>query len=124
MTEDKYASKRFDIQPEEAIDVGVLEAIPFEYPGSATEATYETEEFTAVCPWTGLPDFARLVITYEPDKKLVDEIFKAAKQHNRVLTEEELEELVKFHSYEKEDSPVDTVSQWNEQISSKDKADR
>ena len=59
----------------------------------------------------------------EPDKKLVDEIFKAAKQHNRVLTEEELEELVKFHSYEHGESPVDTISQWDEQISSKKKAD-
>ncbi len=52
----------------------------------------------------------------EPDKKLVDEIFKAAKQHNRVLTEEELEELVKFRSFEKDDAPLDTLDKWNEQI--------
>ncbi len=58
----------------------------------------------------------------EPDKKLVDEIFKAAKQHNRVLTEEELEELVKFHSYERDEPPVDTISQWDQQIASKDKS--
>ncbi|MFQ5454421.1 MAG: 2-isopropylmalate synthase, partial [Candidatus Zixiibacteriota bacterium] len=37
----------------------------------------------------------------EPDKQLVDEIFKAAKQHNRVLTDEEVEELIKFKEYEK-----------------------
>ncbi len=60
--QDKYAAKRFDIQPVDAIDVAVLEAIPFAYPGSGTEVVYETDEFTAVCPWTGLPDFARLVI--------------------------------------------------------------
>ncbi len=53
---DKYASRRFDIQKEEAIDLAVLEAVPFDYPGSATEIVYETEEFTFVCPWTGLPD--------------------------------------------------------------------
>lgn len=58
----------------------------------------------------------------EPDKKLVDEIFKAAKQHNRVLTQEELEELVKFHSYERDEPPVDTISQWDQQIASKDKS--
>ncbi len=58
----------------------------------------------------------------EPDKKLVDEIFKAAKQHNRVLTEEELEELVKFHSYERGESPVDTISQWDQRIASKGKS--
>ncbi|HEY41308.1 MAG TPA: NADPH-dependent 7-cyano-7-deazaguanine reductase QueF [Dehalococcoidia bacterium] len=72
MTEDKYASRRFDIQPEDVIDVAVLEAIPFEYPGSETEVVYETEEFTAVCPWTGLPDFGTLTITYVPQDKLVE----------------------------------------------------
>ena len=69
---DKYTSKRFDIQPEDTIDVTVLEAIPFDYPGSATEVVYETEEFTAVCPWTGLPDFGRLTITYVPQDSLVE----------------------------------------------------
>jgi 7-cyano-7-deazaguanine reductase len=72
MIMDKYASRRFDIQKEEAIDVTVLEAIPFDYPGSATEVAYETDEFTSVCPWTGLPDFARLIIRYVPDRSLVE----------------------------------------------------
>ncbi len=72
MTEDKYASRRFDIQQEDAIDVAVLEVVPFDYPGSATEVVYETEEFTSVCPWTGLPDFARLVIRYLPHYSLVE----------------------------------------------------
>jgi len=72
MVEDKYASRRFDIQQEDAIDVAVLEAIPFGYPDSATEVVYETEEFTFVCPWTGLPDFARLVIRYLPHRSLVE----------------------------------------------------
>ena len=72
MTVDKYGSKRFDIHQEDDIDVAVLEAIPFDYAGSATEVVYETDEFTAVCPWTGLPDFARLVIIYLPDKSLVE----------------------------------------------------
>jgi len=33
---------------------------------------YDTEEFTFVCPWTGLPDFARLVIRYIPARSLVE----------------------------------------------------
>jgi len=69
---DKYASRRFDIQKEDTIDFAVLETIPFDYPDSATEVVYETEEFTCVCPWTGLPDFARLVIRYVPDRSLVE----------------------------------------------------
>ena len=72
MVEDKYASRRFDTQGEDVIDVAVLETIPFNYPDSATEVVYETEEFTCVCPWTGLPDFARLVIRYTPSNALVE----------------------------------------------------
>ena len=72
MAIDKYTSRRFDIQSEEAIDLAVLEAVPFDYAGSATEIVYETEEFTFVCPWTGLPDFARLVIRYVPHHSLVE----------------------------------------------------
>ena len=69
---DKYALRRFDTQKQDAIDFDVLEAIPFDYPGSATEVTYETDEFTLVCPWTGLPDFAHLVVRYVPDRHLVE----------------------------------------------------
>ena len=69
---DKYDSRRFDIQKEEAIDLTVLETVTFDYPDSATEVVYDTEEFTFVCPWTGLPDFARLVIRYIPDRSLVE----------------------------------------------------
>jgi len=72
VTADKYASRHFDIQPEEAIDQAVLEATPFDYPDSATEVVYETDEFTFVCPWTGLPDFGRLVIRYIPCHSLVE----------------------------------------------------
>ena len=69
---DKYDLRRFDTQKEDAIDSEVLEAIPFDYPDSATEVVYETAEFTSVCPWTGLPDFAHLVIRYLPERRLVE----------------------------------------------------
>jgi len=69
---DKYASRRFDIHKEKNIDVDVLEVIPFDYPESGTEVVYETDEFTSVCPWTGLPDFACLTIRYIPNKLLVE----------------------------------------------------
>jgi 7-cyano-7-deazaguanine reductase len=72
MEKDKYSEKRFDIQKEDDIDVVVLEKIPFDYAGSATEVVYETEEFTCVCPWTGLPDFGKLTIRYIPNKSLIE----------------------------------------------------
>jgi 7-cyano-7-deazaguanine reductase len=43
-----------------------LLTFPYEYPSSDTEVSIDTDEFTAVCPWTGLPDFGTLVITYAP----------------------------------------------------------
>jgi len=72
LKKDKYAEKRFDICGEESIDVDVLESIPFDYPGSDTDVTYETDEFTCVCPWTGLPDFGTISITYLPKDKLIE----------------------------------------------------
>ncbi|UCC16649.1 MAG: NADPH-dependent 7-cyano-7-deazaguanine reductase QueF [Dehalococcoidales bacterium] len=72
MAEDKYAGKRFDIKDETAIDTDILETIPFEYPESETEVVYETEEFTCVCPWTGLPDFGKITINYIPDESLIE----------------------------------------------------
>ena len=72
MEDAKYQSRRFDVDSEDAIDTAVLEAIDFGYPGSHTEVVYETDEFTCVCPWTGLPDFAYLTIRYVPDKALVE----------------------------------------------------
>jgi len=54
----------------EHIDVAVLET--FDYDGPEQEITTETGEFTAVCPYSGLPDFARLTITYVPGKKCVE----------------------------------------------------
>ncbi|MBI4307386.1 MAG: NADPH-dependent 7-cyano-7-deazaguanine reductase QueF [Chloroflexi bacterium] len=69
---DKYATRRYDVADASAIDAAALERLPFEHPGSATTVSYETEEFTSVCPWTGLPDFARVVITYQPRRWLVE----------------------------------------------------
>ncbi len=72
MLTDKYSGRRFDVEGTAAIDSEVMETLPFEYPATATEVVYETEEFTSVCPWSGLPDFGRVVITYRPRERLVE----------------------------------------------------
>ena len=54
----------------EAIDVAVLETFPYEGPDQ--EIVTETREFSAVCPYSGLPDFARLRITYVPSNCCVE----------------------------------------------------
>jgi len=68
----KYDNIRFDIQDESAIRTDLLETIPYEYPGKDTEVVIPTSEFTTVCPWSGLPDFADLTITFIPDKYLIE----------------------------------------------------
>lgn len=42
------------------------------YPDRDYEIRMETAEFTCVCPKTGLPDFAELVLTYVPDKLCIE----------------------------------------------------
>ncbi|NOT06778.1 MAG: NADPH-dependent 7-cyano-7-deazaguanine reductase QueF [Gemmatimonadales bacterium] len=54
----------------EHIDVAALET--FGYEGPEQEIVTETNEFSAVCPYSGLPDFARLTIRYRPGKKCVE----------------------------------------------------
>lgn len=54
----------------EAIDASLLET--FEYDGPEQEIVTETPEFSAVCPYSGLPDYATLRIAYVPGKKCVE----------------------------------------------------
>ena len=54
----------------EHIDVAVLET--FDYDGPIQEIVTETSEFSAVCPYSGLPDFAKLTIRYVPTAKCVE----------------------------------------------------
>lgn len=63
---------KLDIQGPEEIKPEVLETFEYEYPGKEIELDISTEEFTCLCPWSGLPDFARLSIRYVPDKKCIE----------------------------------------------------
>jgi 7-cyano-7-deazaguanine reductase len=50
----------------------VLERAPNPHPGALYLARFTAPEFTALCPVTGQPDFAHLVIDYAPDAWLVE----------------------------------------------------
>jgi 7-cyano-7-deazaguanine reductase len=54
----------------EAIEAAVLETFPYE--GPEQEIVSETREFSAVCPYSGLPDFATLTIRYVPSDRCVE----------------------------------------------------
>lgn len=72
----KAQDKTLPFKGPEAIDAGCLECFDYEYatadasaaksPASDIEIVTTTDEFTSVCPFSGLPDFARVTITYTP----------------------------------------------------------
>lgn len=56
----------------EEIDAQCLLAFNYDYPDQPAQISIETEEFTALCPWTGLPDFGILKIIYTPSLKCIE----------------------------------------------------
>ena len=56
----------------ESPDRAVLDRVPNPHADTAYAARFAVPEFTALCPVTGQPDFAHLVIDYVPDRWLVE----------------------------------------------------
>ena len=56
----------------ESPDVAVLDAVPNPHPGSDYLIRFTCPEFTSLCPVTGQPDFAHIVIDYAPDLSIVE----------------------------------------------------
>lgn len=54
------------------LDLGKIESVRFPYGGSATHITIESEEYTSICPKTGMPDFGKITVHYLPDGKIVE----------------------------------------------------
>ena len=64
--------KTFDMESEAKITPECLIAFDYEYSGQDSEVIIDTDEFTAVCPWTALPDFGTLIVKYVPDKTCIE----------------------------------------------------
>ncbi|MEO0882838.1 MAG: preQ(1) synthase [Pseudomonadota bacterium] len=58
-------------QPQSPEDA-VLERVPNPHPGTLYLSRFTAPEFTSICPVTGQPDFAHLVIDYAPKDWLVE----------------------------------------------------
>ena len=63
---------QFDFKGQEHIREEFLEVFAFKSPDQYIKT--ETSEFVAVCPFSGLPDVARLLIEYHPDGGLCIEL--------------------------------------------------
>ena len=53
-------------------EAAVLDYVPNPRPGSTYMVRFAAPEFTSLCPVTGQPDFAHLVIDYVPGEWLVE----------------------------------------------------
>jgi 7-cyano-7-deazaguanine reductase len=61
----KAEGRMFSYKGVEEIRPEYLETFPF--PGRDQYIKTETREFVAVCPFSGLPDFAHLIVEYYPE---------------------------------------------------------
>ncbi len=67
----KLRDMRFDTQGPEVIARDVLVTLPYTH-DRRTEIVIDTDEFSAVCPWSGLPDFATLTLRYLPGDRYLE----------------------------------------------------
>jgi len=61
---------RIPFEGPEKIRADLLETFPYE--GPRQRIVYETHEFSAVCPFSGLPDIAYVKVEYVPAAKIVE----------------------------------------------------
>lgn len=64
-----YEGRQDDIREWKTPEIETFRNI---YPDRDYEVRMTTDEFTCVCPKTGLPDFASLTLTYVPDKECLE----------------------------------------------------
>lgn len=50
----------------------VLETFPNKHPDNEYLVTFHCPEFTSLCPKTGQPDFAKIIISYIPRERMVE----------------------------------------------------
>ena len=62
----------FEFQSEEAITPDVLETFPYEYPEREALVEIDTDEWSCVCPFSGLPDFGTLTVRYLPTESCIE----------------------------------------------------
>jgi 7-cyano-7-deazaguanine reductase len=85
------------------IDASIVQTIPYKYPQRKINVELTTEEFTCLCPFSDLPDFARLTVNYIPRKKLIELksfkyylcAYRNVKTYNEHAANKILEDLVK-----------------------------
>ena len=74
----KASGLKIPCDPPDRINPALLETFPYALPAlklnktPPQSITYTTKEFSAVCPFSGLPDIATVTIEYTPNQKIVE----------------------------------------------------
>jgi len=64
--------RRFPFDGVDKVDPGLLETFPYEFPDREAEVVIATDEWTCVCPFSGLPDFGTLTVSYVPQRRCIE----------------------------------------------------
>ncbi|NOZ79931.1 MAG: NADPH-dependent 7-cyano-7-deazaguanine reductase QueF [Acidobacteria bacterium] len=64
--------KTYPFDDPSVVDPSVLETFPYEYAGRDAVVEISTDEFTAVCPYSGLPDYGSLRVRYIPAERVIE----------------------------------------------------
>lgn len=85
------------------IDASILQVIAYHYPKNKIDVRLSFQEFSCICPFSGLPDFASLEIRYTPYEKLIElkslkyylYAFRNVKIYNEHVANKVMEDLKK-----------------------------
>ena len=64
--------RRFPFDGEESVTRNVLETFPYEYPSRDALVEIDSDEWSCVCPFSGLPDFGTLTVSYVPSDACIE----------------------------------------------------
>ncbi len=64
--------RQFPFDGVDALTPEVLETFPYEYSGRDAMVEISTDEWTCVCPFSGLPDFGTLTVRYLPSDGCIE----------------------------------------------------
>lgn len=73
MVKPKKMNPGYKIESPDTVKSDILEPMDYKYRQKRDiDIEIEQPEFTSVCPMTGLPDFGCIIISYTPDKKIIE----------------------------------------------------
>lgn len=64
--------RTFEFDSPDALKPEILETFPYEYSPRDAVVEISTDEFTTVCPYSGLPDFGTLTVRYLPREVCIE----------------------------------------------------